>query len=97
MKLLPGNEEEYEKRHTPIWPELAEALKAHGAHNYSIYLNPETLQLFAYVEIENEERWNAIAQTEICQLWWKHMSDLMETHEDGSPVAHPLPEVFHLD
>ena len=97
MSVHPGAEAEYERRHRPIWDELAAVLRAHGAHNYSIFLHPETRQLFAYVEIEDEARWNAIAQTPICQKWWKHMGDLMPGNPDGSPVALGLPEVFHLE
>lgn len=97
MKVNEGCEQEYEKRHNPIWPELAQVLKDHGAHNYSIFLDPETRQLFAYVEIEDEERWSKIAETEICRKWWSHMADVMETNPDNSPAARELPEVFHLD
>jgi len=61
MWVNPDLHEEYRKRHNPIWPELEAALKSHGVHNYSIFLDPETSQLFAYVEIEDEARWNAIA------------------------------------
>jgi len=60
MAVNAGHEQEYEHRHNPIWPELEATLKAHGAHNYSIFLHPETRQLFGYVEIEDEARWNAI-------------------------------------
>ncbi len=97
MRVHAGQEAEYERRHRPIWDELAAVLRAHGAHNYSIFLHPETRQLFAYVEIEDEARWNAIAQTPICQKWWKHMGDLMPSNPDASPVAQGLKEVFHLD
>ena len=45
---------------------LAEVLRRHGVHNYSIFLNPATSQLFAYVEIESEERWQEIADTPVC-------------------------------
>ena len=61
MQLNRGAEEEYRRRHDPIWNELEETLRAHGVHNYSIFLHPETRQLFAYAEIEEEARWNAIA------------------------------------
>jgi len=97
MSVHPGQEAEYERRHRPIWDELAAVLRAHGAHNYSIFLHPQTLQLFAYVEIEDEARWNAIAKTPICQKWWKHMGDIMPGNPDHSPVAQGLKEVFHLD
>jgi len=97
MSVNAGAEEEYERRHRPIWDELAEALKAHGVHNYSIFLHPETRQLFGYAEIESEERWAAIAMTEVCLRWWKHMADVMPANADSSPVSAPLREVFHLD
>ena len=97
MSVNAGAEEEYERRHQPIWDELAAVLKAHGVHNYSIFLHPETRQLFGYAEIESEERWAAIASTEVCQRWWKHMADVMPANADSSPVSAPLSEVFHLD
>jgi L-rhamnose mutarotase len=97
MSVFAGKEEEYEKRHNPIWSDLERTLKDHGVHNYSIFLHPETLQLFGYVEIEDEGRWDAIAQTDSCQRWWKHMTDVMPANPDNSPVSLELKEVFHLD
>lgn len=97
MSVNSGQEKEYARRHQPIWAELATVLKAHGVHNYSIYLDPATRQLLGYVEIEDEARWNAIAQTEVCKRWWKHMRDIMPSHPDNSPVSKELVEVFHLD
>jgi L-rhamnose mutarotase len=96
MSVNPGQEAEYARRHQPIWDDLAAVLKAHGAHNYSIFLHPGTLQLFGYVEVEDEARWNAIASTDVCQRWWKHMGDIMPSNPDLSPVATDLKEVFHL-
>jgi L-rhamnose mutarotase len=97
MSVHPGREAEYERRHRPIWPELEATLKKHGVHNYSIFLHPDTRQLFAYVEIEDEARWAAIAQTEVCRRWWQYMDPLMPGNPDHSPVARDLCEVFHID
>lgn len=97
MSVHAGHEAEYARRHQPIWDELTAVLKAHGVHNYSIFLHPETRQLFGYVEIESEARWAAIAQTEVCQRWWKHMGDIMPGNPDHSPVSREIKEVFHLD
>jgi len=47
MSVTPGFEEEYQRRHSPIWPELEAVIKSHGVHRYSIFLHPETQQLFA--------------------------------------------------
>ena len=97
MTLRVGNQAEYERRHNPIWPELEVALKDYGVFAYSIFLNRETDQLFAYVEVESEECWQEIARTEVCQKWWAHMKDLMITNDDNSPIATGLNEVFNLD
>lgn len=97
MQLHAGNEEEYQRRHQPIWPELEAVLKRHGVHSYSIFLHPETLQLFAYAEIKDEAQWESIAATPECRRWWDHMRDLMATEPDHRPTSLPLREVFHLD
>lgn len=97
MSVHAGSESEYARRHQPIWDELAAALTAHGVRNYSIFLHPETRQLFAYAEIESEARWAEMAATEVCQRWWKHMSPLMPADAAHRPLATPLKEVFHLD
>lgn len=96
MTLNPGCQEEYERRHNPIWSELEAVLKEHGVSNYSIFLDRASDQLFAYVEIQSETRWQQIAQTEVCRRWWEQMRELMVTDPDNSPSAIDLNEVFHL-
>jgi L-rhamnose mutarotase len=96
MTVDPGAETEYERRHRPIWPELEAALVAHGVHSYSIFLDPETNDLFGYAEVDSEERWNAIGSTEVCRRWWHHMRDLVRSNADNSPVSRDLREVFHI-
>jgi L-rhamnose mutarotase len=97
MSVNSGAEDEYKRRHDPIWPELESILKAYGVHNYSIFLLEGARQLFAYVELESEERWSAIAATPECRRWWNHMAELMPHNDDASPVAAHLTQVFHLD
>jgi L-rhamnose mutarotase len=96
MSVHRGHEAEYARRHQPIWAELEAVLKAHGVHRYSIFLHPDTNQLFGYVEIEDEARWAAIAGTEACRRWWQHMADIMPANPDHSPVAQELKQVFYL-
>jgi L-rhamnose mutarotase len=97
MSVHPGVQEEYARRHQPIWPELEATLLAHGVATYSIFLDPGTNDLFAYVEFESEERWDAVASTEVCRRWWQHMRELMPAHPDARPVSRPLGEVFHIE
>jgi L-rhamnose mutarotase len=96
MYVNPTAHAEYERRHNPIWQELADVLKAHGAHHYSIFLDAESSTLFAYVETESQESWDAVAQTPVCQRWWAHMADVMPANPDNSPVSAELRQVFYL-
>jgi L-rhamnose mutarotase len=88
---------EYERRHRPIWRELEDTLLAHGCRTYSIYLDESTGDLFGYVEVEDEARWQAIASTDVCRRWWHYMSEIMPSNLDHSPVVRELREVFHVE
>jgi L-rhamnose mutarotase len=97
MSVNPDQHAEYARRHNPIWRELEDALRSHGVLSYSIFLDESASELFAYVELESEARWNDIAQTDVCRRWWKYMREIMPSHADGSPVSRELKEVFHIE
>jgi L-rhamnose mutarotase len=96
LRVDPGSREEYIRRHNPIWPELEKVLFQHGVKTYSIFMDPHSDRLFGYAEIEDEARWNAVAETDVCRKWWEYMSPIMPSNPDCSPVAVPLTEVFHI-
>ena len=97
MKLFPEQENEYEKRHNVLWEEMKEMIHSHGGKNYSIFLDRETLTLYGYIEIDDQDLWKKSATTDINQKWWAYMADIMETNPDNSPVTKDLDLVFHLD
>jgi len=97
MKLKPGVAAEYKKRHDAIWPELAVELRAAGISDYSIFLDEETLTLFAVQKLSDGHTADGLPQSPIVRKWWAYMAPLMEVHSDNAPVANPLKEVFHLD
>lgn len=97
MKLKPGFEAEYQRRHDAIWPELAAELAKAGVSDYSIFLDEATLTLFAVQKLAGDNTADALPHTEIVKKWWAYMADIMETNPDNSPVCTPLPEVFYQD
>lgn len=97
MKLYPGTEEEYKKRHDQLWPEMIDMIHAYGGSNYTIALDPDTLILYGYIEIEDEALWEKGADTAVNRKWWDYMADIMETNPDNSPVCRDLKLLFHLD
>ena len=97
MSVNKGFEAEYEKRHHPIWRELEETLISQGVQTYSIFWDKETNNLFAYAEIDSMQKWQHIANTEICKKWWDYMAPLMPSNRDNSPISIELTEVFHIE
>ena len=97
MKLHSGRADEYARRHAALWPEMKEMIHEYGGRNYSIFLDEETNVLYGYIELEDEARWSASAETAICRKWWDYMADIMDVNPDNSPVAVDLRPVFHLD
>ena len=96
MQLKKGFEEEYKKRHDVLWPDLEKLLKSTGISDYSIYLDEDTLALFACMNVQDVERLQQLPTDPVMKKWWAYMSDIMETHSDHSPVSIPLKPVFYL-
>ena len=97
MKLRPGYEAEYKKRHDAIWPELKKLLSEAGVNDYSIFLDEETLTLFAVQKLEDDFEEAVIPSHPVVKKWWAYMADIMETNPDNSPRVTPLKEVFHME
>ncbi|HEV2354789.1 MAG TPA: L-rhamnose mutarotase [Puia sp.] len=96
MRLHAGCEEEYRRRHAGIWPELAALLRDTGIREYSIFLDVETLRLFAVLSIDDAAKLDSLAAQPVMRRWWDYMKDLMDTNADHSPVVTPLKQVFYL-
>ena len=97
MKLKPGFEAEYKRRHDALWPEMADMLHEYGGHNYSIFIDEETNILFGVQKVAGEQSSQDMGVNPVVARWWAFMKDIMETNPDNSPVTIPLEEVFYLE
>jgi L-rhamnose mutarotase len=97
MFLNPGCVAEYKKRHDAIWPELSALLKDAGVSDYSIYLDEVHHVLFAVLRRTAGHTMDALPSHPVMQRWWAYMADIMRANPDGSPVAEPLPCLFHME
>lgn len=96
MQLKPGMVAEYKARHDAIWPELAALLHDSGISDYSIFLDEETLALFAVLKLADDNRRDALPGHPVMRKWWDHMAPLMEVESGNRPREWPLTPVFHL-
>ena len=51
LKVRPDLLEEYRRHHQVVWPEMLDALRRNGWHNYTLFLQPDGT-LFGYFETE---------------------------------------------
>jgi L-rhamnose mutarotase len=96
MFLNPGCEAEYRARHDAVWPELTTLLRKSGISNYSIYLDQQTGNLFAYLERQEDHAMDSLPESPLMRRWWHFMEDVMKANPDGSPVIVELEEMFYM-
>jgi L-rhamnose mutarotase len=100
LKVRREKIEEYKQHHQRVWPEMLDALRRNGWHNYSLFMKPDGT-LFGYFETpENLE--NAVAgmsKEEVNAKWQQFMAPYFEALEASQPdeSMRELEEVFHLD
>lgn len=97
MRLLPGAEAEYRRRHAAVWPDMLDALRAAGARDYSIFIRGN--DLFAYLVTDDFEAFRtAMAATSVNDRWQAEMASLIDPLTDPATGFHQrLEEIFHLD
>jgi L-rhamnose mutarotase len=97
MRLLPGAEDEYRRRHAAVWPEMLAELKSAGAANYSIFLHGA--DLFGYLEVEDLDLFRSyLATSDVNARWQRDMASLIDPLTDPATGFHTrIPEVFHLE
>jgi L-rhamnose mutarotase len=99
LRVRPDRLDEYRERHRAVWPEMQQALRETGWHNYSLFLTDDGL-LVGYLETDDFEAARAgMAEREINRRWQDEMAEYFEELESGSADTdmRPLTEVFHLD
>ena len=96
MRLNPGMEAEYKRRHDEIWPELVTLLQDAGISDYSIHLDRETNTLFGVLWRRDDHGMEALPSHPVMRRWWAHMADIMAVKPDNEPIATPLETVFHM-
>jgi len=100
LKVRPDKMTEYIRHHENVWPEMLQALRETGWHNYSLFIREDGL-LFGYFETEHSlaEAQKKMAALEINTRWQEFMAPYFESPNQSRPdeMFLELNEVFHLD
>jgi L-rhamnose mutarotase len=96
FELVPGQEDEYDRRHRAVWPELLDALREHGVRNYSIFRNGRTVIAYAECEPDADTAFGAVGRTEVNARWAGWFDGVIAGIAEGDwQTSHT--EIFHLD
>ena len=99
LKVKEDMLDEYKERHEAVWPEMLDALRRTGWHNYSLFMREDGL-LFGYFEAEEsfQASLDGMASEEINAKWQDYMAPFFEgTGDHADRMMVELEEVFHLD
>jgi L-rhamnose mutarotase len=100
LKVKEDRLEEYKARHQNVWPEMQEALRRTGWHNYSLFLASDGL-LFGYFEtpVDLQTAVDGMSKEEVNARWQEWMAPFFENiggkHADEGLVE--LEQVFYLE
>ena len=89
---------EYREHHKNVWPEMLDALRQTGWHNYSLFIREDGL-IFGYFETETSlaTAQEKMATRDINMRWQEFMSSYMDANALPDETFVELEEYFHLD
>jgi L-rhamnose mutarotase len=95
LHVRPDKIDEYVEAHRHVWPELLDAIRAAGIHNYTIFRDGS--RVFGYFESDDlDAASRSLAAAEVSARWQDAMAGLLEQRvPDGGPAS--LEQVFRLD
>ena len=100
LKVKKEKVEEYRVSHQNVWPEMLDALRRTGWHNYSLFMR-EDGTLFGYFETETslQRALEGMSKEEVNARWQDDMSEFFEIPEGAHPDQNlvELDEIFHVD
>lgn len=100
LKVKQEKLEEYKRHHEQVWPDMLEALRDSGWHNYSLFVRDDGL-LFGYFETPDDlqEAQARMLEKEVNTRWQEFMAPYFESPNNARPdeMFLELAEIFHLD
>jgi len=98
LKVRADMLDEYREAHQAVWPEMQDALRRHGWHNYTLFVRNDGT-LFGYFETPGslQDALDGMASEEVNQRWQDAMARFFEGAGDhADTMMEELDEVFHL-
>lgn len=98
FKVRQDRLDEYKEHHKHVWPEMLDALRDTGWHNYTLFMREDGL-IFGYFETEESLAMARakMASKDINTRWQEQMTRFTDTSARPDESFLELEEYFHLD
>jgi L-rhamnose mutarotase len=98
LKVKPERLSEYKERHKAVWPDMLEALRETGWHNYSLFLRDDGLLVGYFETPDYQSALAGMAKREVNERWQRDMGPFFDNLEGRRPDEgfQRLQEVFYL-
>ena len=98
LKVRPERLAEYKERHKAVWPEMLQALRETGWHNYSLFLREDGLLVGYFETPDLQSALAGMAGREVNLRWQRDMAPFFVNLEGRRPDEGflRLEEIFHL-
>ena len=99
LHVRPERLEEYKREHAAVWPEMLDALRDMGWHNYSLFLRGDGLLVGYFETPDLDAALAGMAAQEVNARWQGRMASFFVDLGDRRPDEGflRLDEIFHLD
>lgn len=91
LTLRPGAYDGYKRAHDDLWPELAEGMRA---NEVSMAIYRDGNRLFVFAAAPSQAHWDRSRQDPTLSRWDQHMTQFLETDDQGRLAFTLLPKAF---
>jgi L-rhamnose mutarotase len=85
LHVRPELRDEYVERHAAVWPEMLEALKATGWHNYSLFLDDDGTLIGYFETPDLDAAVRGMAARDVNARWQAEMAKYFLGLDDKQP------------
>jgi len=97
LRIFPGTEREYDRRHAEIWPELVQEIQESGIRNFSGFRRGTDVWYYGECEPDVPTAFGVHGPKPANQRWNRYFRDVIAEIADANGNAFRYDEVFHSD
>lgn len=97
IALVPGTEDEYERRHRQIWPEMIEAISEAGLRNFTGFRRDTEVIYYLECHPSRDVSFSRLDDSAVNARWTAYFDGIIADRNDAAGRLFFIPEITHVD